>query len=68
MSGGDIDPIIVAGDDGVILDESEDEQRCRNGTPNCAGPAAFDLSSEFHVPICQQCVREATCPSGNCGP
>lgn len=32
---------------------------CRNGVPACAGPAAFDLSGEFPVPICQQCSREA---------
>lgn len=32
---------------------------CRNGVEACAGPAAFDLSAEFPVPICRQCVREA---------
>ena len=32
---------------------------CRNGVEACAGPAAFDLSTDFHVPICRQCSREA---------
>ncbi|HET7323058.1 MAG TPA: hypothetical protein VFJ06_01875 [Halococcus sp.] len=32
---------------------------CRNGVEACAGPAAFYLSSEFHVPICRDCAREA---------
>lgn len=32
---------------------------CRNGVKACAGPAAFDLSAEFPVPICRQCAREA---------
>jgi hypothetical protein len=31
---------------------------CRNGVENCAGPAAFDLSSAFYVPICSDCARE----------
>lgn len=37
---------------------------CRNGVEACAGPAAFDLSSEFYVPICRECVQAATECSG----
>lgn len=45
--------IIEAGDDGQPADV------CRNGSLACAGPGAFDLSSEFHVPICAECARDA---------
>ena len=61
----DLDPILVAGDEGEVLDDptgdlgDSDEQRCRNGARNCAGPAAFDLSCEFPVPLCGACRREA---------
>ena len=53
---GEADEIVVAGDGTEILDEDEDT--CRNGTPNCAGPAVFDLSCEFSVPICSDCREE----------
>ena len=36
------------------------DDTCRNGRLACAGPAAFDLSPEVHVPICAECAREAT--------
>jgi hypothetical protein len=50
----DTDGIIVADEDG-----GDPADTCRNGSLACAGPVAFDLSSEFHVPICAECAREA---------
>ena len=47
------DPIIEAD-----VDDGPDGE-CRNGQLACAGPAAFDLSCEFHVPICRRCADEA---------
>lgn len=46
--------IIEADDDGQPADV------CRNGRLACAGPNAYDLSCECHVPICAGCAREAT--------
>lgn len=40
-------------------DEERAADTCRNGVEACAGPAAFNLSSEFYVPICTQCARDA---------
>lgn len=45
--------IIEADDDGTP------EDTCRNGRLACAGPNAYDLSSESHVPICADCARQA---------
>lgn len=39
-------------------DGGEPSDTCRNGRLACAGPAAFDLSAEFPVPICRECARE----------